>query len=94
MTKNHKGQFDILSQYLSIVSSTLVILKTAIELLSFERSKEEVVDDSKNERTEEQKTIFKKLLKILRKIVSFSAWVPLIFIRKVFKIGFQKFLLT
>ena len=77
-----------MSQYFSIVSSALIILKTAIELLSFERSKEDKVNDLTEESNEKQEKISEKVVKIIRKFLSFLAWVPLILIRKVFKISF------
>ena len=87
-----QSQFDydygiLVSQYFSIVSSALIILKTAIELLSYERPKEEKVTDLTEESTEKQEKTSEKVVKILRKLLSFLAWVPLILIRKVFKIS-------
>ena len=77
-----------MSQYFSIVSSALIISKTAIELLSFERSKEDKVNDLTEESNEKQEKTSEKGVKIIRKFLSFLAWVPLILIRKVFKISF------
>ena len=87
-----QSQFDydygiLVSQYFSIVSSALIILKTAIELLSFERSKEDKVNDLTEESNEKQEKTSEKVVKIIRKFLSFLAWVPLILIRKVFKIS-------
>ena len=76
-----------MSQYFSIVSSALIISKTAIELLSFERSKEDKVNDLTEESNEKQEKTSEKVVKIIRKFLSFLAWVPLILIRKVFKIS-------
>ena len=73
----YNGEFERVSQYLSIIMSFLLLTKTSIELISYSRPK------NQKENSDEEFTVAKFL-----KIVSYyCSWFPLILTSLLFKIG-------
>ena len=74
---SYNGEFERISQYLSIIMSFLLLSKTSIELISYSRP------DYQKENPDEEFSIA-KLLKILS---GFLSWLPLTLTSLLFKIG-------
>ena len=67
------------TQYLSIISSIILMTKSAFELLSYQRSQNTEEDEDK--RTKE------KIMEVLKLLLSYLSWLPLILTSLLYKVG-------
>ena len=67
------------TQYLSIISSILLMTKSAFELLSYQRSENDTAND-------EDKSTKEKIMEVLKIFVSYLSWLPLILTSLLYKV--------
>ena len=67
------------TQYLSVISSIMLLTKSAFELLSYQRSQDT--------REDEDKSTKEKVLEVLKLLLSYLSWIPLILTSLLYKVG-------
>ena len=67
------------TQYLSIISSILLLTKSAFELLSYQRIKDT--------QEHEEKSTKEKIMEVLKLLLSYISWLPLILTSLLYKVG-------